>query len=229
MSATIRDAWGRLGYETSVAGLPTSAPAPLSRGGAFQRFAGSQIYTQPQAGTHEVHGDIFADWGGLGWEYGRLGYPTSDELRTPDRDGALGFPTTDEGDSTLPGGRGNRFESGVVEWTPEMGALVTTLFAYPFAVDREKNTLTFDSVDQTFHYDDNDTYYRLSAPDSDAHAVEITQQEFADGLAVGPPLFLDEYLADPAQHTESYLVDVPRGDRATAERQLLKTAAARVR
>ena len=105
VSGEIQRAWGSLGWEASVAGYPTSGEQPLIRGGAFQRFQGSQVYTQPQAGTHEVHGDIFGDWGGLGWENGRLGYPTSNELRTPSRPGAY-----------------NTFEGGAVYWSAQTGA-----------------------------------------------------------------------------------------------------------
>ncbi|PRY17242.1 hypothetical protein [Kineococcus rhizosphaerae] len=77
-------------------------PAP---GGTYQLFDFGSIYHSPATGAHEVHGAILAIYAALGWEAGVLGYPTTDELRTPDGRG-----------------RFNHFERGSVYWTPQTGA-----------------------------------------------------------------------------------------------------------
>ncbi|WP_432540905.1 twin-arginine translocation signal domain-containing protein [Kineococcus sp. SYSU DK002] len=74
-------------------------------GGTYQLFDHGSIYHSPGTGAHEVHGLILEKFGDLGWEAGVLGYPTTDELSTPDGRG-----------------RFNHFERGSVYWTPGTGA-----------------------------------------------------------------------------------------------------------
>lgn len=134
---------------------------PLVNGGAFQAFSDGSVYWTPTTGAHEVHGDILAKWGSLGWEKSFLGYPTTDETATPDSVGRfnffqggaiywtpttgahevhgdilakwgslgyersfLGYPTSDEGD--IPGGRVSNFERGQIAWSASKGALVSS-------------------------------------------------------------------------------------------------------
>ncbi|WP_432534868.1 SpoIID/LytB domain-containing protein [Kineococcus arenarius] len=100
----IRDAWGRLGWESSVLGFPTTEEAALGvRGGAGQQFLGGSLYWSPATGAHEVHGAIRDRWAALGWERSWLGYPVSDERR-------------------LAGGAYSLFEGGSVYWSPATGA-----------------------------------------------------------------------------------------------------------
>ena len=96
--------WSRLGHENSLLGFPAGPPNPLP-GGAFSRFEAGSIYVSPATGAHEVHGSIRAAWGTAGWENGPLGYPTTDETRTPTRPGAY-----------------NHFAGGSVYWSPSTGA-----------------------------------------------------------------------------------------------------------
>ena len=51
----------------------------LRDGGCFQNFATGAVYWSPNSGEHQVRGRIYDKWGSLGWENGRLGYPTGDE------------------------------------------------------------------------------------------------------------------------------------------------------
>lgn len=73
--------------------------------GRFNAFQGGSIYWSPGTGAHAVWGAILGKWAALGWEGGRLGFPTTDELATPDRIG-----------------RFNHFQRGSVYWTPQTGA-----------------------------------------------------------------------------------------------------------
>lgn len=103
----IRQKWQAKGWEQGVLGFPITDETPLSFGpGAFNHFQGGSIYWEhgrPQA--FEVHGIIAAKWYASGWERGPMGYPTTDEIPTPNRPGAF-----------------NRFDHGSIYWkggTPE--------------------------------------------------------------------------------------------------------------
>lgn len=100
----IRDRWSALGFENGLLGFPASNENPL-RGGSFGLFERGSVYWSPATDAHEVHGDIRAAYGRAGWEVGPLGYPTTDELRTPFRTGAY-----------------NGFQRGSIYWSPATGA-----------------------------------------------------------------------------------------------------------
>jgi hypothetical protein len=69
-------------------GFPTSdekrSPDGVGRYNHFSGSGGASIYWTAANGAHEVHGLIRAKWASLGWEAGPLGYPVTDETRTPD-------------------------------------------------------------------------------------------------------------------------------------------------
>ena len=73
--------------------------------GRFNHFQDGSIYWTPSTGAFEVHGAIRAKWEALDWEKGVLGYPVSDEMKTPDGVG-----------------RFNHFQNGSIYWTPQTGA-----------------------------------------------------------------------------------------------------------
>lgn len=100
----IRDKWSAMGWENSLLGFPLTNETPI-RGGAFNRFQGGNVYWSPTTDAHEVHGSIFSSWGASGYENGRLGYPTTDEVATPYKPGAY-----------------NHFQGGSVYWSPTTGA-----------------------------------------------------------------------------------------------------------
>ncbi len=107
VSGAIGDRWFALGGLNWGWGVPivdeTSTP---DRSGRYNHFSGgASIYWSASTGAHAVQGDIRTLWGRMGWEAGRLGYPTSDEVLAPD--GRTRYTT---------------FQRGAIYWTPETGA-----------------------------------------------------------------------------------------------------------
>ncbi|WP_459645555.1 LGFP repeat-containing protein [Kineococcus sp. NUM-3379] len=76
--------------------------------GVFQHFDGGSVYWSRATGAHEVHGAVRGTYERLGWEAGPLGFPTTDELRTPDGRGRFNHFSGSGGAS--------------VYWTRETGA-----------------------------------------------------------------------------------------------------------
>ena len=103
----IRDKWTSLGSESGY-GYPITdeVVAPDGRGRYNHFEGGRSIYWTPQTGAHAIFGAIRGKWADLGWENGRLGYPTTDEQGTAD-----GF------------WRFNHFEHGSIFWSIETGAV----------------------------------------------------------------------------------------------------------
>ncbi len=104
----IRAEWAATGWERGPVGYPTTDETRTPDGiGRYNHFSkNGSIYWTPATNAHEVHGAIRAEWAATGWERGPVGYPTTDETRTPD-----GI------------GRYNHFsKNGSVYWTPTLGA-----------------------------------------------------------------------------------------------------------
>ncbi|GAB3706924.1 glucosaminidase domain-containing protein [Mariniluteicoccus flavus] len=98
--------WTRLGAERGKLGLPTSGEmCGLVGGGCFQRFTFGAVYWSPQTGAHPVWGAIGERWADFSWEFGRLGYPTSDEMC-----------------GLVRGGCWQTFERGRLYFSPDTGA-----------------------------------------------------------------------------------------------------------
>jgi len=110
MSA-IDDKYAQLGGPGGFLGRPFDAGAGSNEmdtpggHGRCRDFDNGSIYWSPQTQAHEVHGAIRLKWASLGGVRGFLGFPTTDELGTPDGHG-----------------RFNHFEHGSIYWTPETGA-----------------------------------------------------------------------------------------------------------
>jgi uncharacterized protein with LGFP repeats len=102
----IRNKWAAMGWERSILKYPTTDELGTPDGvGRYNQFQGGAIYWTAKTGAHEVHGDIKTKWASVGWEKG-FGYPTTDELATPDGRG-----------------RFNHFTDGrSIYWTPQTGA-----------------------------------------------------------------------------------------------------------
>ncbi|GAA2037814.1 N-acetylmuramoyl-L-alanine amidase [Pseudokineococcus marinus] len=96
------DKWATTGWENGYLGFPTTDVTPIP-GGLFAHFQGGSVYYSKPVGTHVVKGKIRAAWASKGWEYGVLGFPTTDE--TPIRGGAF-----------------NHFQGGSVYFSPKTGA-----------------------------------------------------------------------------------------------------------
>ncbi|MGY1740770.1 MULTISPECIES: Ig-like domain-containing protein, partial [unclassified Blastococcus] len=108
-SGAIRDAWGRTGWEFGRLGYPTTdANCGLVGGGCWQGFQGGVIHWSPATGAHVTSGAIRDTWGRWGWEFGRLGYPT-----------------TEANCGLRGGGCWQGFQGGVVHWSPASGAHAT--------------------------------------------------------------------------------------------------------
>jgi hypothetical protein len=106
----IRVKWAQLGFGKGVLGYPTTDEQVTPDGtGRFNHFSkDASIYWTVGTDAHSVQGRIRARWAAQGWELGQAGYPTTDELSTPD-----GF------------GRYNHFTKGAsIYWAPPTDAHV---------------------------------------------------------------------------------------------------------
>ena len=59
---------------------PATKSAGSPDGGCYQSFQGGTIHCSPATGAHATWGAIRTAWGDLGYENGKLGYPTSNEI-----------------------------------------------------------------------------------------------------------------------------------------------------
>ncbi len=73
--------------------------------GRYNVFQGGSIYWSPSTGAFEVHGAIRDKYAEVGWEAGLLGYPVSNETKSPDGVGRFSV-----------------FQNGSIYWTPQTGA-----------------------------------------------------------------------------------------------------------
>jgi uncharacterized protein with LGFP repeats len=102
----IQATWAALGFENGKLGYPVSNEiCGLTGGGCYQSFQGGTIHYAPGTGAYATAGPIRAAWGALGYENGKLGYPTSNETC-----GLTG------------GGCYQRFQGGTIHWSPSSGA-----------------------------------------------------------------------------------------------------------
>ncbi|MDI2131754.1 arylsulfotransferase family protein [Yinghuangia seranimata] len=103
----IRDKWLALGGVRSFLGYPTSGEVyvgfdPIA---TFNQFQRGVVFWTAGTGAHEVHGGIWALWSHTPAEQAYYGYPTTDEMPTPDGRGAYQL-----------------FERSGMYWTPQTGA-----------------------------------------------------------------------------------------------------------
>ena len=110
----IGELWLRLGREKF--GYPiTDELSTFNNRGRFNHFRAlhlahrpdSSIFWSQDTGAHAIYGAIRDRWAQLGWERGKLGFPTSDE-----RDVRVGGVN----------GRQVDFEKGNIVWSPKKGA-----------------------------------------------------------------------------------------------------------
>ena len=71
------------GGPAGLLGLPTTdetrAPDGVGRYNHFAGSGGGSVYWSPKTGARSLVGAVRSRWASLGWERGRLGYPTTDE------------------------------------------------------------------------------------------------------------------------------------------------------
>lgn len=77
----------------------------MLRDGRRQEFQGGTIFYSPVAGTHNIQGSIRDKYRAMGSETSYLGYPTTDEVITPDGKGRYNF-----------------FQNGAIYWSAATGA-----------------------------------------------------------------------------------------------------------
>ncbi len=102
----IRGTWAALGWEGGMMGFPTSGQLRTPNGvGLVNHFQGGSIFYSPATGAREVTLGIRDAWARVGWENGRLGFPTTNQLVTPDSFGRV-----------------SHFQGGSIFWSPATGA-----------------------------------------------------------------------------------------------------------
>lgn len=165
----IRSCWQRLGWEAGPLGYPVTSRTTTPDGsGTYSHFERGSVYATDRTGACAVLGAIREEWAGRGWEAGPLGYPTTDELRTPDGRGRFNHFT---------GSRGSTGAS--VYWTPQTGArtvlgAIRDAWAFlgweagPLGYPVTGETATPDGRAVYNHFEHGSIY---SAPDSGTHAV----------------------------------------------------------
>ncbi|WP_261382415.1 hypothetical protein [Arthrobacter sp. UKPF54-2] len=108
-SGPIRATWGTLGYEKGKLGYPvTNEICGLVNGGCYQGFQNGTIHYAPGIGAYATSGPIRATWGTLGYEKGKLGYPTGVEVC-----------------GLVNGGCSQDFQGGAIHYAPGIGAHAT--------------------------------------------------------------------------------------------------------
>ena len=103
----IRSVWATQGFENGKLGYPTTDELNYPNGGFAQAFQGGAIYWTPSTGAQpSLYGPIRSAWAAQGFENGKLGYPTTDEINYPN------------------GGLAQAFQGGAIYWTPAGGTVV---------------------------------------------------------------------------------------------------------
>ncbi|WP_311261863.1 hypothetical protein [Pseudarthrobacter sp. BRE9] len=105
----IRGLWAATGFENGRLGYPTTDEVGgLRDGGVYQNYQGGAIIWSPATGAHISVGAIRGLWAATGFENGRLGYPTTDEV------GGL-----------RDGGVYQNYQGGAIIWSPGTGAHIS--------------------------------------------------------------------------------------------------------
>jgi uncharacterized protein with LGFP repeats len=136
VQGAIHAKWAAAGWELGPLGYPTTDETTTADGiGRFNHFSkGGAIYWTPSTGAHEVHGAIYAEWVATGLERGPLGYPLTDETRTPDGIGRFNYFS----------------KRGSIYWTPSTGPheVQGAIFAYWASVGWERSRLGYPTSDE---------------------------------------------------------------------------------
>ncbi|WP_191334840.1 choice-of-anchor D domain-containing protein [Amycolatopsis acidiphila] len=138
IQGAIRTKWASMGWETGPQGYPitdeTTTPDGTGKYNHFSRPDGASIYWTANTGAWSIQGQIRDRWTALSREQGPLGYPTTDELGTPDGVG-----------------RYNHFsKQASIYWTPSTGpAAIYGLIRQQWAsMGWERSALGYPSSDE---------------------------------------------------------------------------------
>ncbi|OYO24442.1 hypothetical protein CGZ93_03350 [Enemella dayhoffiae] len=143
--------FAELGYERSALGYPLAREnCGMKDEGCYQTFQGGLIYWSPATGAHVLKGAIFDKFGALGWERSFLGYPTSDEIC-----------------GLRDGGCVQRFQGGLLYWSPAAGphfvrGLIQQRYA---AMGWETGAFGFPVTDEVCGLRDGGCYQRFQRED----------------------------------------------------------------
>ncbi|WP_380171177.1 M12 family metallo-peptidase [Kineococcus sp. DHX-1] len=103
VSGPVLEKYLALGAQRGQLGWPTSDAIAVRDGGVVQRFEGGLVYWTAGTGAQVVAGAVLGEYASIGWEGSTLGFPTSGEIG-------------------VTGGVVQRFQRGLVYWTPATGA-----------------------------------------------------------------------------------------------------------
>lgn len=106
-NGAILPVWVAQGCAAGRLGAPVALDGPAANGGISQSFQHGAVYWSPTSGAHTVWGGIRTEWGSQGFEAGRMGYPTSDEIPAAN------------------GGIRQTFQYGALYWSPASGAHIS--------------------------------------------------------------------------------------------------------
>ena len=115
-------------------GAPTGELIAGTDGRYVRLYQHGMIASVPPSGAHVVYGGIYQKYQALGRASGMLGYPLSDETGTPD--GVDRF---------------NRFQNGMIYWTPQTGAheIHGAILALWASLGYETSSLGYPLTDET--------------------------------------------------------------------------------
>ncbi len=106
VSGVVAQRWGAQRWEAGPLGYPTTdTVCGLHGGGCFQHFQTGSIFSSTAGGARVVSGAIRDRWAATGWDFGSLGYPTTEQV--------CGLRA---------GGCYQGFERGTVYWSAATGA-----------------------------------------------------------------------------------------------------------
>jgi uncharacterized protein with LGFP repeats len=86
----VRAKWASMGWERGVLGYPIGDEGVTpNKVGRYNFFSGhGAIYWTGPTGAWSIRGVILDKWASMGWENSVLGFPTTDQRVTPNKDGA---------------------------------------------------------------------------------------------------------------------------------------------
>lgn len=97
----VQSYWASAGWQDGPLGFPTGNELAVN-GGVSQTFQGGTVFWSAATGAHAVGGAIKNRYADLGYEQGRLGFPTGDELK-------------------VSGGASQSFQNGTLFWDARTG------------------------------------------------------------------------------------------------------------
>jgi hypothetical protein len=132
LTGAISSKYLALGAEASTLRFPTTHTRPTASGGRYQHFEGGSIWWSDTTGARRLVGSIRARYESLGWERSWLGYPVTDVMATPSKNGYL-----------------TRFQGGTIYSSSATGAryLRGPILAKYVAMSAEASSLRYPTTD----------------------------------------------------------------------------------